>query len=48
MKAAQKMLRNSIGIEILKEYYKMAKATVNEKEYLLLEEQSVYEPNRNK
>ena len=42
MKAAQKMLRNSIGIEILKEYYKMAKATVNEKEYLLLEEQSVY------
>ena len=48
MKAAQKMLRNSIGIEILKEYYKMAKAAVNEKEYLLLEEQSVYEPNRNK
>ena len=48
MKAAQKMLRNSIGIEILKEYYEMAKAAVNEKEYLLLEEQSVYEPNRNK
>lgn len=48
MKAAQKMLRNSIGIEILKEYYKMAKAAVNEKEYLLLEEQSVYEPTRNR
>jgi len=48
MKAAQKMLRNSIGIEILKEYYEMAKAAVNEKEYLLLEEQAVYEPNRNK
>jgi len=41
-------LRNSIGIEILKEYYEMAKAAVNEKEYLLLEEQAVYEPNRNK
>ena len=48
MKTAQKMLRNSIGIEILREYYDMAKAAVNEKEYLLLEEQSVYEPNRNK
>jgi len=48
MKAAQKMLRNSIGIEILKEYYEMAKAAVNEKEYLLLEEQAVYEPTRNR
>jgi len=48
IKVAQKMLRNSTGIEILKEYYEMAKAAINEKEYLLLEEQSVYEPTRNR
>ena len=48
IKVAQRMMRNSIGIEILKEYYDMAKADVNEKEYLLLEEQAEYEPNRNK
>ncbi len=44
IKVAQKMLRNSTGIEILKEYYEMAKEAINEKEYLLLEERSVYEP----
>lgn len=48
IKVAQRMMRNSIGIEILKEYYDMAKSSVNEKEYLLLEEQAEYEPNRNK
>jgi site-specific DNA-methyltransferase (adenine-specific)/site-specific DNA-methyltransferase (cytosine-N4-specific) len=41
IKVAQRMLRNSLGIEISKEYYEMAKAAVNEKEYLLLEEQAV-------
>src|SRR4030065_1759594 len=45
IKVAQRMMRNSIGIEILKEYYEMAKSDVNEKEYLLLEEQAEYEPN---
>lgn len=48
IKVAQRMLRNSIGIEILKEYYDMARAAVNEKEYLLLEEQAVYESIRNR
>jgi len=48
VKVAQRMMRNSIGIEILKEYYDMTKSAVNEKEYLLLEGQAEYEPNRNK
>src|SRR4030066_818626 len=48
IKVAQRMMRNSIGMEILKENYEMAKSDVNEKEYLLLEEQAEYEPNRNK
>lgn len=48
IKVAQRMLRNSIGIEILNEYYEMAKAVINEREYLLLEEQAVYEPTRNR
>ncbi len=48
IKVAQKMLRNSTGIEILKEYYEMAKEAINEKEYLLLEERSVYEPTRDR
>jgi DNA modification methylase len=48
VKVAQRMTRNSIGIEILKEYYEIAKSAVNEKKYLLLEEQAKYELNRNK
>ncbi len=48
IKVAQRMLRNSIGIEILQDYYDMAKSAVNEKEYFLLEEQPKYEPNRNR
>src|SRR3972149_2762301 len=48
IKVAQKMLRNSTGIEILKEYYEMAKAAINEKEYWLLEERPAYEPTRNR
>lgn len=48
IKVAQRMIRNSIGIEILKEYYEMAKSAINEKKYLLLEGQSIYERNRNR
>ena len=47
IKVAQRMMRNSVGIEILQEYYNMAKSAVNEKEYFLLEEQPKYEPNGN-
>ncbi len=48
VKVAQRMMRNSIGIEILKDYYDRAKAAVKEKEYLLLEGQPKYETNRNR
>ncbi len=47
IKVAQRMLRNSIGIEVSKEYYEMAKSEIKEKELWLLEDQPVYETNRN-
>lgn len=47
IKVAQRMLRNSIGIEVLKEYYEIAKSEIKEKELWLLEDQPVYEPNQN-
>jgi len=39
---AQKLLRNSIGIEILEEYYELAKNKVKPVEYLLMEEKRIY------
>ncbi|MEQ8222513.1 MAG: site-specific DNA-methyltransferase [Candidatus Eremiobacterota bacterium] len=43
---AQKMGRNSVGIEILPEYYELAKNKIKPVEYFLLEEKGVYETNK--
>jgi site-specific DNA-methyltransferase (adenine-specific)/site-specific DNA-methyltransferase (cytosine-N4-specific) len=43
---AQKMGRNSVGIEILPEYYELAKNKIRPVEYFLLEEKGVYETNK--
>lgn len=40
---AQRMSRNSIGIEILEEYYSMVKDQLNEKTLVLFEPESTYE-----
>jgi len=48
IKMAQRMLRNSIGIEIMKEYCDMVKSEIKPKKYLLLEKKASYETHRNK
>mgnify|MGYP000678171941 CR=1 FL=1 len=48
LKVAQRMLRNSIGIEIVKEYCEMAKSELKSKKYLLLEKKIAYEIHRTK
>lgn len=40
---AQRMRRNSIGIEILEEYYSMVKEQIEEKKLMLFESESTYE-----
>lgn len=46
IKVAQRMRRNSIGIEIAPEYYEMVKSDINQKELLLCEEQNFYETQK--
>ncbi len=36
---AQKLLRNSVGIEIMTDYYKVAKENITPTQYLLFEEE---------
>ena len=48
LRVAQKMRRNSIGIEIVPEYYKMALSEIDSTEYTLCEEQGKYETDKNK
>ncbi len=48
IRVAQKMRRNSIGIEIVPEYYNMVKEQIEPIECLLCEERGVYETNRPK
>ncbi|MEQ8188103.1 MAG: site-specific DNA-methyltransferase [Candidatus Eremiobacterota bacterium] len=43
---AQKMGRNSVGIEILPEYYEHARNRIKPVEYYLLEEKGIYETNK--
>ena len=42
---AQKLMRNSVGIDVLEEYVEIANESVNEYEPLLLEEKQSYETN---
>lgn len=46
IKVAQRMKRNSIGIEILPEYYKVVDRQINKSQLYILEEQAVYETNK--
>ncbi len=48
VRVAQRMRRNSIGIESVKEYCDMVKSELKPKKYLLLEKKATYEINRNK
>lgn len=48
IKVAQKMRRNSVGIEILPEYYEIVKNEINPVEYCLLEKGETYETNKPK
>ena len=48
IRVAKRMHRNSVGIEIVPEYYKMVKPEFNPVEYLLYEEQEKYETHKNK
>ena len=48
IKAAQKLLRNSIGIEIQQEYYNLATSKIKSKQSYLFEEKKRYEINRNR
>lgn len=48
VRVAQKMRRNSIGIEIVPEYYKTAISEIDPTEYTLCEEQGKYEDDKNK
>ncbi|MCK4296669.1 MAG: site-specific DNA-methyltransferase [Candidatus Marinimicrobia bacterium] len=43
IKAAQRLRRNSIGVEIQPYYYNMIRSQINQKEYLLFEEKVKYE-----
>lgn len=46
-KAAQKLMRNSIGIELQQSYYEIALNNIQPMKYALCEDKKVYEPNRN-
>jgi site-specific DNA-methyltransferase (adenine-specific)/site-specific DNA-methyltransferase (cytosine-N4-specific) len=46
VRVAKKMLRNSVGIEIVPEYYNRVKEQIEPVECLLCEEKGVYETNR--
>jgi len=46
IKVAQRMKRNSIGIEILPEYYEVVDSQINKSQLYILEEQAVYETNK--
>ena len=48
IRIAQKLRRNSIGIEIVPEYYEKVKSEINEKEYVLFEKRESYVLNKNK
>ncbi len=41
--AAQRMSRNSIGIEIKQEYYDMVQEQIDEKKLVLFEPEEIYE-----
>ena len=47
IKASQRLRRNSIGIEIKKDYYNFASSEIHPKKYFLLEKKRRYEINRN-
>lgn len=48
VKVAKRMLRNSIGIEIVPEYYEKVNSEIKSSEYVLFEKKAKYETNRNK
>lgn len=48
VKVAKRMMRNSIGIEIVPEYYEKVKSEIESSEYVLFEKKAKYETNRNK
>lgn len=48
VKVAKRMHRNSIGIEIVPQYYEMVQSEINEKEYVLFEKGEGYELHKNK
>ena len=48
LRVANKLIRNSIGIDILPEYYKMVKKEIKEYEQVLLEPKAKYETNKPK
>jgi site-specific DNA-methyltransferase (adenine-specific)/site-specific DNA-methyltransferase (cytosine-N4-specific) len=47
IKASQRLRRNSIGIEIKKDYYNFVSSEIQPKKYYLLEKKKRYEINRN-
>lgn len=47
IKVAQRMRRNSIGIELQEDYYKMVAKNIESKQYQLLEKTTAYEINQN-
>lgn len=47
IKASQRLRRNSIGIEIKKDYYNFASSQIHHNEHFLLEKKKRYEINRN-
>lgn len=48
LKVAKRLGRNSIGIDIITEYYEMVKSEIKESEYLLFEPKAKYETNESK
>ncbi len=46
IRVAKRVLRNSIGIEIVPEYYNMVKERIEPVEYLLCEEKGIYEADK--
>jgi site-specific DNA-methyltransferase (adenine-specific)/site-specific DNA-methyltransferase (cytosine-N4-specific) len=48
LRVAERLRRNSIGIDIGPEYYEMVKKEIKECEYLLFEPEVKYETNRPK
>ena len=45
IKVAQRLMRNSVGIEIQSDYYNMVKEQVEPEQYCLLEEKAAYDAN---